>query len=71
VTEQEAETVDSLLDNEKFRGHVLEMIRSDFATVANIETADSSPLILSLERLFGLLPQLQHQEFLSIVDGTP
>ena len=34
---------------------------------ANIDTGNSNALMLSLERLFGLLPELKQQEFLGKV----
>lgn len=46
------------------------MICADFLAGANIESGNSNALILSLERLFGLLPQLKQQEFLSKAGGT-
>jgi hypothetical protein len=46
------------------------MICADFLAGANIETGDSNALILSLDRLFGLLPQLKQQEFLIKLNGT-
>jgi len=53
-----------------YLGYMLEMICADFLAGANIESGNSNALILSLERLFGLLPQLKQQEFLSKA-GTP
>jgi hypothetical protein len=70
VIEQALETAALMLGSDKSRGYMLEMICADFLAGANIETGDSNALILSLDRLFGLLPQLKQQEFLSKVNGT-
>ena len=70
VIEQALETAGLMLGSDKSRGYMLEMICADFLAGANIETGDSSALILSLDRLFGLLPPPQQQEFLSKVNGT-
>jgi len=70
VIEQALETAGLMLGSDKSRGYMLEMICADFLAGANIETGDSNALILSLDRLFGLLPQLKQQEFLSKVNGT-
>jgi hypothetical protein len=70
VIEQALETASLMLGSDKSRGYMLEMICADFLAGANIETGDSNALILSLDRLFGLLPQLKQQEFLSKVNGT-
>jgi len=69
VIEQALETAGLMLGSDKSRGYMLEMICADFLAGANIETGDSNALILSLDRLFGLLPQLKQQEFLSKVNG--
>src|SRR6202167_2647571 len=70
VIEQALETSALMLGSDKSRGYMLEMICADFLAGANIETGDSNALILSLDRLFGLLPQVKQQEFLSKVNGT-
>ena len=70
VIEQALETAGLMLGSDKSGGYMLEMICADFLAGANIETGDSSALILSLDRLFGLLPQPKQQEFLSKVNGT-
>src|ERR1019366_488985 len=70
VIEQALETAALMLGNDKSRGYMLEMICADFLAGANIDNGDSNALILSLDRLFGLLPQLKQQEFLSKVSGT-
>lgn len=70
VIERALEMAGLMLGSDKSRGYMLEMICADFLAGANIETGDSSALILSLDRLFGLLPQPKQQEFLSKVNGT-
>ena len=70
VIEQALETSALMLGSDKSRGYMLEMICADFLAGANIETGDPNALILSLDRLFGLLPQLKQREFLSKVTGT-
>jgi len=69
VIEQALETSALMLGSDKCRGYMLEMICADFLAGANIETGDSNSLILSLDRLFGLLPHLKQQEFLNKVNG--
>jgi hypothetical protein len=64
VIEQALETAALMLGNDKSRGYMLEMICADFLAGANIDTGNSDTLMLSLERLFGLLPELKQQKFL-------
>src|ERR1022692_3881348 len=64
VIEQALETAALMLGNDKSRGYMLEMICADFLAGANIDTGNSDTLMLSLERLFGLLPEPKQQEFL-------
>ena len=64
VIEQALETAALMLGNDKSRGYMLEMICADFLAGANIDTGNSNALMLSLERLFGLLPEPKQQEFL-------
>lgn len=40
------------------------MICADFLAGANIETEDSDALMLSLDRIFELLPEVKQQAFL-------
>ena len=67
VIEQALETAALMLGSDKSRGYMLEMICADFLAGANIDTGNSNALMLSLERLFGLLPELKQQEFLGKV----
>jgi len=70
VIEQALETAALMLGSDKSRGYTLEMICADFLAGASIEPGNSNALLLSLDRLFGLLPQLKQQEFLGRVSGT-
>jgi len=70
VIEQALETASLMLGSDKSRGYILEMICADFLAGANIESGNSNALILSLERLFGLLPEPKQQEFLNTVSET-
>jgi hypothetical protein len=65
VIEQALETAALMLGSEKSRGYMLEMICADFLAGANVATEKSDILLLSLVRLFGLLPDVKQQEFLS------
>jgi hypothetical protein len=67
VIEQALETAALMLGTDKSRGYCLEMICADFLAGANLETGNSRALVLSLERVFDLLPQPTQQEFLSKV----
>ena len=70
VIEQALETAGLMLGSDKSRGYMLEMICADFLAGASIETVDSNTMMLSLDRLFDLLPQLEQQEFLRKVSGN-
>src|SRR5580658_7869489 len=70
VIEQALETAARMLGSDKSRGYMLEMICADFLAGANLESGDSGALALSLDRLFGLLPQPQQQEFLKKMNST-
>src|ERR1700689_1985149 len=70
VIEQALETASLMLGSDKSRGYMLEMICADFLAGANIESGNPDVLVLSLERVFGLLPEPKRQEFLSKVSGT-
>jgi hypothetical protein len=64
VIEQALETAALMLGSDKSRGYMLEMICADFLAGANLETNNSDALLISLDRLFGSLPQPKKQEFL-------
>ena len=67
VIEQALETAALMLGSEKSRGYMLEMICADFLAGANAEEENPHALLLSLNRLFGLLPHASQQEFLNTV----
>jgi hypothetical protein len=64
VIERALETAALMLGTDKSRGYCLEMICADFLAGANLENGNPEALLLSLGRLFGLLPRPQKQEFL-------
>jgi hypothetical protein len=64
VVEQALETAALMLGTDKSRGYCLEMICADFLAGASLEGENSKSLLMSLDRLFGLLPRPQKQEFL-------
>ncbi len=70
VIEQALETASLMLGSDKSRGYMLEMICADFLAGANTDAGSSDALLLSLDRLFGLLPPEKRQEFLSKTRGN-
>jgi hypothetical protein len=70
VIEQALETATLMLGSDKSRGYCLEMICADFLAGANLESDDTKPLRLALDRLFGLLSSSEQQEFLENVTTT-
>jgi len=70
VIEQALDTAALMLGTDKSRGYMLEMICADFLAGANLETGNLGALLLSLERLYTLLPEPKQQEFLSKVGGS-
>jgi len=64
VIEQAIETATLMLGSDKSRGYCLEMICADFLAGASLESGDTKPLRLALDRLFGLLPPVDQEEFL-------
>jgi len=67
VVEQALETAALMLGTDKSRGYCLEMICADFLAGASLEGENPAALLMSLDRLFGLLPHPQKQEFLEQV----
>ena len=67
VIEQAIETATLMLGSDKSRGFCLEMICADFLAGSNLESGDTKALLLALERLFGLLPSEDREEFLNSV----
>src|SRR3984885_7123259 len=64
VVGQALETAALMLGTDKSRGYCLEMICADFLAGASLEGENSKALLVSLDRLFCLLPRPQKQEFL-------
>jgi hypothetical protein len=64
VIERALETAALMLGTDKSRGYCLEMICADFLAGANVENGNPDALLLSLGRLFALLPRPQKEEFL-------
>jgi hypothetical protein len=67
VIEQALETAALMLGTDKSRGYCLEMICADFLAGANLENGNPDALLISLGRLFELLPRPKKQEFLEQV----
>ncbi len=64
VIEQALETAALMLGSDKSRGYCLEMICADFLAGANLKGGNTDGLLLSLGRLYELLPRTQKQKFL-------
>ena len=64
VIEQALETAGLMLGSDKSRGYMLEMICADFLAGANLENRNPDALVISLHRLFVLLPPLKKKEFI-------
>ena len=65
VIERSLETAALMLGTDKSRGYCLEMICADFLAGANLDNGDVGALLLSLDRLFKLLPSPQREQFLN------
>jgi hypothetical protein len=65
VVERALETASMMLGSDKSRGYMLEMICADFLAGANTENGDPEALLMSLSRLFYLLPEARQTEFLN------
>jgi hypothetical protein len=63
VVEQALETAALMLGTDKSRGYCLEMICADFLAGTNLENGNSDLLLLSMTRLYYLLPQSEKQRF--------
>ena len=70
VIERALETAGLMLGSEKARGYCLEMICADFLAGANLENGNPAELLMSLNRLFRLLPMPQRQEFIQFVRSS-
>jgi hypothetical protein len=53
-----------MLGSDKSSGYCLETICADFLPGANLESGGTKPLLLALDRLFGLLSSSKQQQFL-------
>ena len=67
VIEQAIDTAALMLGSDKARGYCLEMICADFMAGAHLEGGNPKILLLSMTRLFRLLPATLRQEFLQQV----
>jgi hypothetical protein len=56
-----------MFGSDRSRGYCLEMICADFLAGAHLEGGNPKVLLLSMIRLFRLLPAAQKQEFLQQV----
>ena len=70
VIDQALETSALMLGGDKSRGYCLEMICADFLAGANIEGPNRETFVLSLRRVFELLPPDQQNQFLSEVTSA-
>jgi hypothetical protein len=64
VVEQALETASVMLGSDKSRGYCLEMICADFLAGVEIENGTPDSLLMSVIRLFQLLPSEQKQAFM-------
>jgi hypothetical protein len=63
VLERALEMAGLMLSTDRSRGYCLEMICADFLAGANLDGGDANALLLALDRLFKLLPDLQREQF--------
>ncbi len=71
VIEQALETAALMLGTDKSRGYCLEMICADFLAGANLQDGNPDALVLSLHRLYRLMPHEKQHEFLEEIKGIP
>ncbi len=71
VVEQALETAALMLGSDKSRGYCLEMICADFLAGSSVQDDGPDTLLLSLYRLYSLLPHAMQCDFLRGVDATP
>ena len=71
VVEQALETVALMLGSDKSRGYYLEMICADFLAGAATEENQSEVLVLSLERLYKILPNERRDQLLARLKEGP
>ena len=70
VIERALETAGLMLGTDKSRGYCLEMICADFLAGANMEGTNPDALVLSLRRVYGLLPHEQQSQFLHEITSS-
>ena len=70
VVEKALETAGLMLGADKSRGYCLEMICADFLAGANVEEANPEALVLSLRRVYELLPREQQSRFQYEITST-
>jgi hypothetical protein len=70
VVEKALETAGLMLGTDKSRGYCLEMICADFLAGASIEEANPEALVLSLQRVYQLLPREQQNRLLHEITST-
>jgi len=71
VVEQALATAALMLGTDKSRGYCLEMICADFLAGSNLQEEEPETLILSLRRLFNLLPYALLCDFPKGIEATP
>jgi hypothetical protein len=71
VVERALETSALMLGTDKSRGYCLEMICADFLAGSSLQDDGPETLLLSLYRLYSLLPHAMQCDFLRGVDATP
>jgi len=70
VVERALETAGLMLGTDKSRGYCLEMICADFLAGANMEEANPEALLVSLRRVYELLPCEQQTQFLHEITSS-
>ena len=71
VVEQALETVALMLGSDKSRGYCLEMMCADFLAGSGTEEDQSEVLVLSLERLYKILPNERRHQLLARLKEGP
>ncbi len=71
VIEQALETAALMLGSDRSRGYCLEMICADFLAGVNLQDGNPDILLLSMSRLYNLLPSAQQQKLLQEITGIP
>jgi hypothetical protein len=71
VLEQALETAALMLGSDKSRGYCLEMICADFLAGSGTQENESEVLVLSLERLYRILPGDRREQLLNRLKEGP